>query len=122
MVYSAYEVNPDFDSRDPRRPEYSDYRILGDDGSLQQWVHNNSGTILQRPRSVALPVGKYRVVARASGYGMVTVPVLVVAGQTTVLHLQNSIAWPEPQAFNSTNAVRLPDGEVVGWKSAATTK
>src|SRR5580698_3865349 len=57
LVYSAYEVNADFSSRDTRRPEYSDYRILTADGQLQQVVHNNSGTILQRPAQVGLPTG-----------------------------------------------------------------
>ena len=36
LVYSAYEVNADFNSRDSRRPEYSDYRVLTTDGKLQQ--------------------------------------------------------------------------------------
>jgi len=34
VVYSAYEVNADFNARDPRRPEYSDYRIFTADGNL----------------------------------------------------------------------------------------
>jgi len=88
VVYSAYEVNADFNSRDPYRPEYSDYRIFTADGKLLQRVHNNSGTILQDPASVELPAGKYHVIARANGYGYVTVPVIVEAQQSTILHLE----------------------------------
>jgi hypothetical protein len=117
MVYSAHEVNADFNRRDDSRPEYSDYRILNGEGTVLQRVHNNSGTILQRPRAVELPAGNYRVVAPANGYGVVTVPVTISAGQFTVLHLEGGFTWPDQTAFNQSNAVYLPDGEIVGWKS-----
>ena len=42
IVYSAYEVNADFNSRNPDLPEYSDYKILTADGKPLQRVHNNS--------------------------------------------------------------------------------
>jgi hypothetical protein len=119
VVYSAYEVNADFNSRDPYRPECSDYRILSNDGKLLQRIHNNSGNSLQNPVAVGLPPGKYRVCARASGYGYVTVPVIIEAQQTTVLHLEGGSSWPNESAFNQTNAVRLPDGQIIGWKAAS---
>ena len=117
MVYSAYEVNADFNSRDPYRPEYSDYRIFNTNGKLLQRVHNNSGTILQDPVSVELPPGKYRVFARANGYGYVTVPAIIEPEQSTILHLEGDVSWPGVAGFNLTNAVRLPDGQVVGWRA-----
>jgi hypothetical protein len=119
VVYSAYEVNADFNVRDPNRPEYSDYKILTADGKLLQKVHNNSGTILQDAVPVALPPGKYNVVARANGYGYVTVPIMIVPQQNTILHLEGGSSWPDESAFNQTNAVRLPDGLIVGWKAAS---
>jgi hypothetical protein len=119
MVYSAYEVNADFGARDPNSPEYSDYKILTTDDRLLQKVHNNDGTILQGPVSVELPSGKYRVVAHSNGYGYVTIPVIIGTGQTTILHLEGDGFWPNESAFNQTNAVRLPDGVVIGWKAAA---
>ena len=122
LVYSAYEVNADFNSRDAHRPEYSDYRILTGDGRVQQVVHNNTETILQRPNQVALPAGNYRVVAKANGYGVLTIPITIKAGETTFVHLQGGVAWPDHPAFDQSNAVRLPDGEVVGWKSAVAMK
>ncbi len=117
VVYSAYEVNADFNRRDPYRPEYSDYRIFSTDGKLLRKIHNNSGTILQDPVPVELPAGKYRVIARANGYGYVTVPVIVEAQQSTILHLEGGGSWPDESVFNQTNAVRLPGGQVVGWRA-----
>ena len=117
MVYSAYRRNADFNALDSRRPEYSDYKIFAADGTLLEHVQNNSGTALQDPVAVALPPGKYTVIARANGYGFVTVPVLVAARQTTVLHLEGGDPWPGTSGFNQTNAVRLPDGRVIGWRN-----
>jgi hypothetical protein len=119
VVYSAYEVNADFNSRDPNRPEYSDYRILTNGGKLLQRVHNDSGTAIQDPVAVGLPPGKYRVSARANGYGYVTIPVIIETQQTTILHLEGGSSWPDESAFNQTNAVRLPDGQIIGWKAAS---
>ena len=119
VVYSAFEVNAAFNSRDPYRPEYSDYKIYTADGKLLHRVHNDSGTILQDPASVELPTGKYRVVARANGYGNITVPIVIEAKQTTILHLEGDGAWPVRSAFNQTNTVRLPDGQIVGWRASS---
>jgi hypothetical protein len=121
-VYSAHEVNADFNARDPRRPEYSDYRIYSADGQLWREIHNNSGTMFQRPQRVELPPGSYRVTAPANGYGWVTVPVIICAGRDTILHLEGGFSWPAQSGFNQTNAVRLPDGEIVGWKGSVNLK
>ena len=118
LVYSAYEVNADFNARDPNRPEYSDYTIFTPDGKLLQKVHNNSGTILQEAVPVELPPGKYNVSALANGYGFVTIPVIVESGQTTILHLEGGGFWPNESVFDQTNAVRLPDGQIIGWRAA----
>jgi hypothetical protein len=118
VVYSAYEVNADFNSRDPNRPEYSDYRIYSNDGKLVERVHNNSDTIFQDPRRVTLPVGDYRVVARANvGFGNVTIPVSVEANRMTMLRLSGN--WSGSYQFNQTNAVRLPDGQIVGYRATS---
>ncbi len=117
MLYSDYEFNADFNSRDPRRPEYSDGKIYAADGRLLRHIHHESGTLLQDPASGELPAGNYRVEARANGYGDVTIPVVSEAGQNTVLHLEGGGSWPDPALFNQTNAVRLPDGQVVGSRA-----
>lgn len=115
VVYSAYEVNADFNSRDPNRPEYSDYKIYSNDGKLLERVHNNSDTIFQDPRRVTMPAGSYRVVALSDGFGRVTIPVTIATSRTTMVRLEGN--WSASYHFNDTNAVRLPDGQVVGYRS-----
>jgi hypothetical protein len=115
-VYSAYQAAPDFNSRDPYRREYTDYKIFREDRTLQQEVQNTSGSILQRPQQVALAPGNYIVAAQANSYGDITVPVVIVAGQNTLVHLEGGFPWPNPRAFNATNSIRLPDDQVVGWR------
>lgn len=117
VVYSACLPNADFDRRDNYRPEYSDYRILDAQGRPRQMVNNNTGTIFQGPIPVKLPPGQYRIVARANEYGYVSVPVQVVAGKITVVHLEGGSSWGNQPGFNATNSVRLPDGEVIGWRA-----
>jgi hypothetical protein len=119
VVYSAYDVNADFGGRDRRSPVYSDYKIFSDDGKVLMKIHNNSGTILQDPVGVELSPGEYHVVAHVNGYvGYVAVPVVIASRKTTILHLEGDGFWPDQAAFNQTNAVRLPDGRIIGWKAA----
>jgi hypothetical protein len=118
VVYSAYKRNADFNNPDPYHWEHSDFGIFSTDGKLLQKVHNISNNALRDVVPVALPPGRYNVVARANGYGYVTVPVMIVAQQNTILHLEGGGFWPDESAFNQTNAVRLPDGQIIGWKVA----
>ena len=92
MVYSAYDVNPGFNSRDNYRQIYTDYTLLTGGGRTVEQVHNNSGTLLQKPVRVRLPAGQYRVAARANGTGEVTVPVIIAAGQLTTVRLQGDLS------------------------------
>ena len=118
VVYSAFEVNADFNRRDPYHREYSDYRIFSTNGNLLQRVHNDSGLNVGSPAQVKLPAGSYLVSARANGYGVVTVPVVTASNRLTTLHLEGSGSWPDKSAPGQTNTVRLPDGQVVGWRAA----
>ena len=117
VVYSAFKRNADFNSSDPNRPEHSDYKILNGDGSLIRHVHNITKTVFEDAVPVTLPPGKYEVVARANAYGYITIPVRIDSQQTTVIHLEGGNPWSDTSVFNENNAVRLPDGQVVGWKS-----
>lgn len=118
VVYSACRRNANFNALNPYSPVYSDYKILTPDGKLLQKVHNDSGTMLQDAVPVELPAGAYWVFARANGYGLVTIPIIIKAQQNTVLHLEGGGFWPNESVFNQTNAVRLPDGLIIGWKVA----
>jgi hypothetical protein len=118
VVYSAFKVNADFNNPDPYHSEHSDFKIFTTDGKLLQRVHNISDNGIRDVVPVALPPGKYNVKARANGYGYLTIPIVIEAQQNTVLHLEGGGSWPDESAFNQTNAVRLPDGQIIGWKVA----
>lgn len=116
MVYSAYEQGAEFNSPYYRR-QHTDYKILSADGKVLQVVHNDTGTLMAAPRRVQLSVGTYRIVARANGYGDVVVPVVICARQVTTVHLEGSPAWPDGRELAKSNPVRLPDGEIAGWRA-----
>jgi hypothetical protein len=119
LVFSAFKRNADFNTSDPNREEHSDYKILNADGTLLRRVHNVTKTVFEDAVPVSLPPGKYQVVARANAYGYLTIPVRIEPQQTTVLHLEGGGFWSDESLFNATNSVRLPDSEIIGWKSTS---
>lgn len=119
LVYSAFDPAADFNSS-PYRHRYTDYKIYNTDGTqLVRKVRNDSGKLVEGPVRVELAAGSYRVVARANGYGTVTVPVVLKVGQTTLVHLEGSHWWPRDSAIFDANPVRLPGGQIVGWPGLA---
>jgi hypothetical protein len=117
-VYSAFDATGNFNGN-PYRHYYTNYRILTEDGQrVVKRVRNDAGVLAEGPRKVELPVGTYRVVARANGYGQVTVPAVIRAGQTTAVHLEGGSWWPNPAEIAKSNPVRLPRGEIVGWRAS----
>ena len=117
VVFSAFDAHADFNDL-PCLRHYADYKVTCQDGKLMQTVHNDSGTLSERPRRVQLPVGAYCVVAQANGYGVVTVPVIIRAGQVTTVHLEGSPSWQNRSQLGQSNPVRLPDGEIAGWRAS----
>jgi hypothetical protein len=118
VVFSAYAVTSPGVGDFEHRHHYSDYEILSEDGNILQTVHNDRGTVMKEVSRVQLPAGKYRIVANANGYGTVIVPVVIATNQTTLLHLEGGYSWPSDAALNQANSVRLPDGEIVGWRAS----
>jgi hypothetical protein len=117
QVFSAFDPTPGF-SGSPYHYYYTDYRVLSNDGSqLIKQVHNNSGKLLEGPKRVELPAGAYRVLARANGYGVVTVAVVIRPGQVTAVHLEGGTWWPASSPIFQSNPVRLPHGQIVGWRA-----
>ncbi len=116
VVYTAFDPNADFNDVLYLR-RYTDYRILSEAGKCLQVVQNNVDNFMETPRELELPVGSYRVIARANKYKEVSVPVAIVANQVTTVHLDGSAAWPENAALLRSNPVRLPDGEIAGWRA-----
>jgi hypothetical protein len=117
-VYSALDPNANFNDM-PYLRRYTDYRILSEAGKALQAVHNNNGSLVEGPHKVELPVGKYQVVARANGYGTVTIPVVILAGRITTVHLEGGARWRDNAALLQSSPVRLPDGEIAGWRANA---
>lgn len=73
---------------------YTDYTIYTDDGKMLREVSNGGGSFNGYPARVALQPGTYRVKALAEGGGYVIVPVIIEAGETTVVNLADPISRP----------------------------
>ena len=116
IVYSAFATDADFYNRNPYGRRYTDYKILATDGHLYQKVHNDNETLMQDALPVSLPPGNYQVKAQSNGHGRLTVPVVIATHQTTILHLEGGGAWQQREGLNDTNAVRLPGGEIIGYR------
>ena len=96
---------------------HSSYSIRDQSGNLVKYVPNHIGDMDESPTLVTISTGNYKVVAESSAYGRVTVPVVVQAGKTTVLHLDRG--WRPASNTFSNEVVRFPDGEAVGWSCAS---
>jgi hypothetical protein len=91
---------------------HSAYNVLTPEGTVVQEVPNH-GTLADRePTPVSLPAGKYKVVARESHYGTVSLLAVIEAGRKTVIDLNEEVV--PSRSTREQNWVRLPSGQVVG--------
>jgi hypothetical protein len=120
VVFSAFEQGAEFNSPRYRR-QYSDYKLLSTDGRLVQTIRNDAGELIEGPKRVEVPVGTYHIIARANSYGQVSVPIVIRANQVTTVHLEGSPSWPNGRQLAGSNPVRLPDGNIAGWRAGADT-
>jgi hypothetical protein len=112
-VFSALRGHTE--GNNPTWYQHTDYYIYNDQNQRVQFVDNKLGHYDRTPRMVELPPGRYIVKARAKGYLWVKVPVVVAAGKTTEVHLDN--AWaPSPEA-TADGLVSAPAGYPVGWRA-----
>ena len=118
VVYSAFDGHLTAAS-DGDHQRHSDYRLLAAGEDRPRRIHNDSGTVWEGPVPVLLPPGSYRVIAPANGYGTVTVPVVIAPGRVTTVHLEGGDPWPNRLSFTASNAVHLPDGQIVGLRAMA---
>jgi hypothetical protein len=112
VVYSATYVTA---ANQSLYPVHSDYTLADESGKPYD-IRNRSGLFGSDPAQVHLLPGRYEVKALRTGAGYVVVPVLIEAGQKTVLDLDGT-AMPQQSARN--DVVRLPDGQVIGWRATA---
>ena len=114
VVFSAFDVG----ISSVARRQFSNYKILLEDGTLlKKVVNDNNGLIRGSPTQVELPEGKYRIVADSNGYGVVTVPVLITASRVTTVYLAARPSSVEEEELRQADPVRLPDGAIVGWRA-----
>jgi hypothetical protein len=113
-VYSATETRHGgkFDKYYP----HTGYTIYDTNGARVRFVRNSVANIDEIPASVPLPAGLYHIRAQDDNYGRVTVPLVILNGQTTTVYLETRgirrIDEPDP-----SKAVRLPDGRIAGWRA-----
>jgi hypothetical protein len=117
VVFSAFDPHAHFNGY-PYRRYYAGYKIFSNDGELLRRIQNDNGRLAAGPARVTLPPDTYRVVASANGFGEVVVPVVIAAYQVTTVHLDGGARSPDSSTPASSNPVRLPDGEIVGWRTA----
>jgi len=118
LVYSALKVEMPDGSLAFEDLHHTDYKILSEASQFLQSVHNDYDNTWHGPKEVELPPGKYRIVATAAKYGIVTVPVLIAPHQLTRVNLMGTPLDSENELTPPANLVRLPNGEVVGYVSA----
>jgi hypothetical protein len=116
VVFSAPDPSAHF-SGVPYHLYYTDYKINSSDGTLLKEIRNDSGSTIEGPAKIELPPGNYQVVARASGYGLITVPVVIVAHHATTVHLDGSPYGSSSRELDAKNTVRLPNGQIVGCRA-----
>ncbi|MDR3459908.1 MAG: hypothetical protein P4N60_20965 [Verrucomicrobiae bacterium] len=117
QVFSATEKSPPVASDDTTFFNlHSGYDIHDESGRTVRFVPNHASNMDEWPDQVALPAGTYSIVAESACCGQVSVPVVIQAGQTTVVHLDRN--WFPPANVPAGRLIHLPDGEAVGWSGA----
>ncbi|HEY0341072.1 MAG TPA: hypothetical protein VGC34_09725 [Steroidobacteraceae bacterium] len=111
VVYSATRVGSG-PLEDPDYFVHTDYTLI-DAAGAKRAVVNQEGVRGEDVRSLPLAPGRYHVRA-AGSQGMVVVPVLIVAGRTTMVDLDGSVLGRTDT--RTGDWVRLPDGQAIGWR------
>ena len=83
----VYTATDEFDDGGVPYHAHSSYTIYTTDGKVFKNVENHISRNDEIPEVVALPVGSYTVEARSERDGYVRVPVVIKAGQRTILDL-----------------------------------
>ena len=84
---------------------HTDYSIYDPDGNLVRQVKNHNMGPDSRPVALELPAGKYVVKARKQGSGWVSVPVILTAGNTSDIYLDDS-SRPTPMPNHTVQVIK----------------
>ncbi len=96
-------------------PAHTNYTVATTRDEVLERVANNTGSFGAYPAAVTLPCGNYHVRAQYGRGRFVVVPIAIHAGKTTVLDLDGEPLSPE--VARTKEAIRLPDGEIAGWRA-----
>jgi hypothetical protein len=83
----VYSATDEFNDGDAWYFPHSSYAIYATDGKFLKNVENHISRSDEIPEVVALPVGSYVVAARSERDGYIRVPIVIKAGQRTILDL-----------------------------------
>ena len=119
VVYSAYDTHPSANPVDENDRRYTDYKIFTDspERQLVKSVDNRADVFGDNPATVELPPGRYLVQALSNGHSFVNIPVIIAVDRSTIIHLEGGSPWPANAGFTEANAVRLPGGQIIGWRA-----
>lgn len=119
---AVFRENNDFGKNDfLYTPAHTDYSIYTQGGRFVEHVRNSRDQNDSEPTLVRLPAGLYEVKAEAEVGGSsasVLLPVKISAGLDTMAHLQGD--WKPGVRAPESELVRLPDGQIIGWRDSAT--
>lgn len=110
-VYSATAWTTDGDGG--TLLNHTDYDIDAPDGRLVERVPNAA----EEPTRATLLSGIYTVIAQSETSGTVSVPVVIEPGKITILHLEKEKDWQESSVIRSSDLVRLPNGQPIGFRA-----
>jgi hypothetical protein len=115
----VYTATKDYNAGDIRYFPHTSYTVYSEDGkTVVKKVANAISSHDEDPSLVQLPAGKYVVLAEAENSGMVRITVIIKSGQLTKVDLQHDWKQRAPSG-NAADWVRLPNGQVVGWRATA---
>lgn len=96
------------------------YTIFSGDGKVFRRVTNQRGPFFEEPVGVSLPAGRYKVEARATNNGLVSIPVVIKEGMTTVVYLDGEALPEDLSETDDSDWIRLPNGQIAGHRATTT--
>jgi len=100
-------------STDPIWYQHSNYYLCDPTGKALKHVFNAAGHYERDPRILGLPAGRYIVEAQSAPDYWIKVPVKIIGGAITRVHLDAN--WAPPSYVDKSQVVTMPDGKPVGW-------
>lgn len=94
---------------------HTPYWVYTESGEKLRSIPNHVGVADQAPMTIRLPPGRYLVLARADGLGLITAPVVIAGGMMTEVHLTHT-GMEVPAGVAEAELVRLPTGKVAGYR------